>query len=209
MIATWATDVSIAYFAGIVFGSPAGIVATRVSGWAPAMTISIVGAMVAVLIVRRLGRHRTGGAVPAPSRSATAAAACLAILLGACSKSPTAPTPILATETLTGTVQVGGSDSKRFTVSYTGDVSDGSLTLNGLTSVATGAAVATTIGVGFGSLAFDGSCVRSATYTATAATLGQEMFASGAFGPGTYCVQVYDAGTLTEPLNYSLTLKHY
>jgi hypothetical protein len=35
------------------------------------------------------------------------------------------------------------------------------------------------------------------------------MFATGAFGPGTYCVQVFDAGTLTEPLNYSLTLKHY
>jgi hypothetical protein len=112
MIATWATDISIAYFAGIVLGSPAGIVATRVSGWAPSMTISIVGAMVAVLIVRR-GRHRARQTVPAPSRPAAAAVACLALLLGACAKSPTAPPPVLATETLTGTGQVGGSDSKR------------------------------------------------------------------------------------------------
>jgi hypothetical protein len=209
MTAAWTTDISIAYFTGIVVGSPAGILATSVSEWTPSMTISIVGAMVAVLITRRLGRQRARAPMPAPSRPAAAAVICLGMFLGACSKSPTAPTPVLATETLTGTVQVGGVDSKPFTVNYTGDVSDGSLTLNTLTSVTTGTAVATTIGVGFGTPAFDGSCVRSATYTATAATLGQEMIATGAFGPGTYCVQVFDAGTLTEPLSYSLTLKHY
>lgn len=129
--------------------------------------------------------------------------------LAGCGKSPVGPTPELTTETYTGTVKTGGSDFKTFVVNYALTSSDASVTVTAITSVATSTAIDTTIGVGFGNIAFDGSCTRAAAYTATAAKVSQELIASGAFGAGTYCVQVYDAGTLTEAINYAITVKHY
>ena len=123
--------------------------------------------------------------------------------------STTSPTPTLSTETLTGTVKTGGSDSKSFTVNYASSASDASVAVTALKTAAAGTDLAVTIGVGFGSVAFDGSCTRSAAYSATAAQVNQELIASGAFSAGTYCVQVFDAGTLTEDATYTLTVKHY
>jgi hypothetical protein len=146
-------------------------------------------------------------------RSSTALAGLLTLttLAAACggTSQPTAPTPVLATENFTGTVAVGGADSKRFTVSYADSASDASITVTSLTKVSDGTAVTTTIGVAFGTIAFDQSCAASANYTASAANLNQEYVAQGAFGPGPYCVRIYDAGTLTEPVNYAVTVKHY
>ena len=200
MDGTWASDTAFAYVAGLVAGAPVGVSVAYLSGWDMSVTIIIGAAMAGLLARRRAIRRRLG---------VTASLLACVVLVTGCGKSPTAPTPVLATETFTGTVQVGAAHSNRFTVNYAEAASDASLTLNTLTVAATGISTTTTIGVGFGSLAFDGSCLRSTTYTAPAAILGQEMVASGAFGPGPYCVQVYDAGTLTEALSYSLTVKHY
>jgi hypothetical protein len=147
-------------------------------------------------------------------RSRQTPLAALTLVLGAvisagCNNGSTTPTPTLSTEDFTGTVAVSGWDSKQFTVNYQLTASDASVTVTALTSTATGTPVSTTIGVAFGSFAFDGSCTAASAYTATAAPIGQELVASGAFGPGRYCIKVFDAGTLTESINYAITVKHY
>jgi hypothetical protein len=135
----------------------------------------------------------------------------LVALIAACNKSTTIPSPVLTTDTLSGTVNPQGSDFKTFTVQYTYSSSDAILTVTSLKSVATGAALNITIGAGFGQLAFDGSCTRSTTFTANAAAVGAPYNTSPnvPFGPGPYCVSVFDAGTLTEPVAYTVTVQHY
>ncbi len=132
-----------------------------------------------------------------------------AALFAGCGKPPTAPTPVLATETVTGTVDVLGSSTKTFTVDYDNDISDASLTVASLTRVSDGTPVTVTIGIGFGEIAFDGSCVLATRYTSNAAAIGQELIAAGAFFGGDYCFRIFDSGTLTEPVTYTVTLKHY
>jgi hypothetical protein len=146
---------------------------------------------------------------PARHTLRLAAVAVLTLAVSGCGKT-TAPTPIpvLATDTFTGTLAQLGKDSKTFTVNYTGDYSDASVTVNSLTTGG-GTALSTTIGIAFGSIAFDTSCTPSSTLTATAATLGQEMRTPVAFYAGRYCVLIFDSGTLPEAVTYSLTVKHY
>jgi len=135
-----------------------------------------------------------------------------AVIAAGCGSSnqPTAPTetPVLSTETFTGTVQPAGKDSKAFTVTYSSDYSDASITLTALTN-ASGAAVQTTMGLAFGTIAFDTSCTPAAQLTAPTAAIGQELRTPAVFYSGKYCVSIFDAGTVTEPLNYSITVKHY
>jgi hypothetical protein len=138
-----------------------------------------------------------------------ALAASLAMLATACgSATPIQPTPVLETENFTGTLDLLGSSSKTFTVKYASSASDGAVTVTALTKISDGAAMTVTIGVGFGNVGADGSCTRSATYTGNA-TIGQELIATSAFTPGTYCIQIFDAGTLTEPVNWAMTVKHF
>jgi hypothetical protein len=144
------------------------------------------------------------------SLSFSVGAALLALGVAGCSKSPTSPTPVLATDTFTGTVALLGADSKSFTVNYAYSISDAAVTLKSLTSVATSAPVSSTIGIAFGQIAFDGGCQRVSTFTATSVTVGQApLVAASAFQNGTYCVQVFDNGTLTEPVNYTIDVQHY
>ena len=123
--------------------------------------------------------------------------------------SPAAPTPVMEIENFTGTLAVLGKDFKPFTVTYSATASDASITVTAITAVDDQAAVATTIGVGFGEPAADGSCTRSATHSTNTAQIGQELIATAAFGPGPYCVQIFDAGTLTESVNYAMTVRHF
>jgi hypothetical protein len=141
-----------------------------------------------------------------------------AILLGlisSCNKTPTAPTPVLQTETFTGTLQPLGLDVKTFAVVYTQSSTDLSVIINSLTTV-TGSTAVTgiTMGIGFG--AVSGSTCSLQVQTPVA-TLGQELFAPNGASPGTYCVQIFDCptgttgctSTLTEAVTYSMTVKHY
>ncbi|MEO7189873.1 MAG: hypothetical protein ABI051_02325 [Vicinamibacterales bacterium] len=133
----------------------------------------------------------------------------LAAAAAGCSKNPAAPTPVLTTETFTGSLQVLGSSSKNFTVNYSLSASDASVTVTSLTTSANSTPITTTIGIGFGVPAFDGTCTRSATYSSSVAAINQELPALGVFGQGTYCVQIFDAGTLTQAANYTFVVKHY
>lgn len=145
------------------------------------------------------------------SRTRRSFVALVPLLLGlaGCGNQTTTPTPVLATENFTGTLAVRGSDAKRFDVTYAVAASDASIMVTSLTTVAANTPLSTTISVAFGSIAFDGSCTASTTYTAAAAAINQELVAASAFGPGTYCVKISDIGTLTEPANYAMTVKHY
>ncbi len=142
-------------------------------------------------------------------------AATAVTLLGlstACSKAAaTVPTAVLVNEDRSGTVQMGGQDIKTFTVNYTYDYSPASVTVKSLTSAATGAALSITIGVAFGSLdTFDGSCTRRApTRRSPLRSSAWKTAPPPTFSAGPYCIAVFDAGTLTEPVNYTVTVKHY
>ena len=132
------------------------------------------------------------------------------------STSPTAPAstpaPVLTTETFTGTIAPLGTDSHTFTVNYAASNSDASVTITSLSTISTGAAQTISIGVGFGSTNL-GVCSRASNYSNPAAPLNTELQTSGApFIAGSYCVQLFDntsSPTVTEPLNYSITVKHY
>lgn len=142
--------------------------------------------------------------------SALFAATALIGFLAGCKKDPVIPTPVLETQEFTGTLSPGGTNIHTFTVSFAYSGTDASVTLKSLTGPS--GAVSTTIGLGFGTLGFDGSCTRSSAATVAAANIGQEYATSGGlFGAGNYCISVFDAGTLAAvgALNYAITVKHY
>jgi hypothetical protein len=136
----------------------------------------------------------------------------LVSLVGCGSKSPVTPTPVLATDTFTGTIAPLGIQAFPFTVNFSAYGTDASITVTSLTSVATGAAKTITLGVAFGQVS-GSTCAASTTYTNVATPLNTELPTSGGiFGPGTYCIQVFDnkaAPTVTEPMNFTVIVKHY
>ena len=123
----------------------------------------------------------------------------LALMVSACgsspSTSPTTTTSGLTTENFTGTVAVGGTDSKTFSVAVTGVVS---VTLT---------AAPVPMGLGVGQPGGASGCVLlpGGSTTATAGTLAQ---LAGEVTPGTFCVQVYDVSNQTVPVTYSVTVTH-
>jgi hypothetical protein len=151
-------------------------------------------------------------AVPQPAPFALVAA-CFVLAAGC--GSATAPSPTLQTETFTGTLQPLGTDFKTFSVAYTQSSTDLSVKIDSLQTVAASTPVTgITMGIGFGAVS-GGSCsLQVQTPTAALAT---ELFAPNGASAGTYCVQIFDcpAGTtgctsmLTEPVTYSMTVKHY
>ena len=145
--------------------------------------------------------------------------AALAVLLfsavSACGGSPNEPDPVLQTETFTGTLQPLGADFKTFAIAYAQGSSDLSVTITNLSTVANATPVTgITIGIGFGTVSA-GTCAMQ--IQAPAASLSQELFAPNGASAGTYCVQIFDcptgttgcSSTLTEAVNYTMTVKHY
>ena len=136
----------------------------------------------------------------------------LFVCVSACGgKTGPSEVPTLSTETFTGTIDPLGASSHPFTVRYEAGYTDASITVNSLTAVSNGAAAATTIGVAFGNMN-QGVCTRAPSYSILA-TLNQELPTSDQpFIAGTFCIQIFDhpdSPTVTEPVNYSLTVKHY
>src|SRR5215207_4815399 len=101
---------------------------------------------------------------------------------------PTAPTPVLQTESFTGTLQPLGVDFKTFTIVYNQGTTDLSVTVNSLTTVANATPVTgITIGIGLGTVT-GSTC--TAQIQAPAAPLTQELFAPNGASAGAYCVQI-------------------
>ena len=152
---------------------------------------------------------------PAARRLSMVALATFAAFAPGCGDSnPAAPTPVLKTESFTGTLQPLGVDFKTFTIANTG-TTDLSVIVNSLTTVANATPVTgITIGIGFGTVS---GVTCAAQIQAPAAPLNQELFAPNGASAGAYCVQIYDCptgatgctSTLTEAVTYSMTVKHY
>ncbi len=146
-------------------------------------------------------------------RATTAALCGVLLLLGtACSHdSTTAPsstsTGTTATaaaptvsETFTGTLPVGGFKFYSFNIAVNGTVN---VTLNSVT----GAGVPATVQVGLGIGAPSGiDC--AATTSITAGTTTPAPQTTGTFGPGAFCVRVYDVGNLFNAANFNITIAH-
>ncbi len=128
--------------------------------------------------------------------------ASLAVTASACSglidQFPTTPTPVITTETFTGTVAVNGSATHPVFTGATGSV------VATLTSL--GEAPPSKVGFSMGTLSIAGVCnivlkndnagVNSAL-TGTVSTL-----------QGSLCVSVYDTGALAGPIDYTFTVSH-
>lgn len=145
-------------------------------------------------------------------RAPFVALALLGLASAGCGSSNTIPSPVLTTEVFTGTVAPLGADFKNFVVNYQYSASDASVTLTNLVTSANSTPLPNgTIGIAFGQPAFDGSCAISATYSANSAKINQVLTTSGGvfIGPTTYCVKIYDGGTLTEPVIYTVSVQHY
>jgi hypothetical protein len=141
--------------------------------------------------------------------------AILFVLVSGCNSNPTAPTPVVQTTNFTGTLQPEGLDFKAFIISYTAGPSELSVTVNSLTTVANATPLTDiTIGVGFGVVSGTTCVLQIQT---PAATLGQELFAPNGATAGSYCVQIFDClpgatectPKLPEPVNYSMTVRHF
>jgi hypothetical protein len=127
------------------------------------------------------------------------ALSCALALIG-CSEMdiPTLPAAVPVTETFENQFGIQGTATRSFVVSETGTVS--------VTLTAAGPPAGVALGVGIGIPRATGSgCSLSRAVTATAASAPQLMVTAE---PGTYCVQVFDVGTLTGDVAFSVSVLH-
>ena len=110
--------------------------------------------------------------------------------------SPTTPstTSTATSETWSSTVAPGGQSARSFTVNASGTIN--------VTLTAAGA----TLGVGVGlPRVSGGGCRLGVSVNASAGTAPQISAPADA---GQYCVQVFDLGTLTDPVGFALKIDH-
>jgi hypothetical protein len=130
----------------------------------------------------------------------TALVLSLALAAAACSSDtevPPAPTvvPASITDTLSGTLSVGGTSAQPFTVVQTGRLT---ITLNSVTPAAA-------VGIGIGSPSAGGCALVS---TQSPVSPGSSIVMSGIALAGNLCVSIYDIGQLTNSVTYTLTIFH-
>jgi hypothetical protein len=139
----------------------------------------------------------------------------LAMAASGCTTDSTGPSPVPQSETFTGTLQPQGFDFKSFTVTFPAAATNLSVIVTSLTTVATSTPVTgVTIGVGFGVMS-QGAC--SVQIFNPVAPLGTEQSVPGGVEAGTYCIRISDCppltgsctSVLTEPVTYSMTVKHF
>lgn len=123
----------------------------------------------------------------------------LALLVGACgddNNTPTTPTNTSSTKTETwgSVVAPGGQSTRSFTANNAGSIA--------VTLTAAGA----TLGLGVGvPRTTGGGCRLGVTVDAAPGSTPQLTAQADA---GQYCVQVYDLGTLTDPVPFELKIEH-
>ena len=112
---------------------------------------------------------------------------------------PSSPSVTLTTETLTGTVPVGGSDAHNIVLSQAGQLD--------VTLTAAGPPSTIFMGLGIGTLS-GSSCVFLSGATTNVQAGASPQLSGSAVAAGTYCVAVYDIGNEAAPVTYSLTVVH-
>ena len=138
---------------------------------------------------------------------------CVLIFGGACSHNSTtepsltsttsATTTVAAptvTESFTGTLPVGGFKFYTFNIAASGTVN---VTLNSVT----GAGIPATVQLGLG-IGQPSGIDCATTVSVTVGSNGAAPQQTGTFGPGTFCVRVYDVGNLFGPAAFSITIAH-
>jgi hypothetical protein len=119
---------------------------------------------------------------------------------GSSSTSSTAAAAPTVSESFTGTLPVGGFKFFSFNIAANGTVN---VTLNSVS----GAGIPSTVQVGLG-IGTPSGIDCSTTTTVTAGVTAAAPQATGTFGPGTFCVRVYDVGNLFGPANFNITIAH-
>ena len=141
------------------------------------------------------------------SRVALVLACAGTLSLAACgnntSTSTTSPSPTPAdatiTESVAGTVTVGGGLFYSFSMAQYGNVA---LTLTGVSGDELPDGF--TLGLGIGRPSGTG-CLTSSTVSASPGDTAQ---LTGVYGPGIFCVRIYDAGVLVKPANVTASVAH-
>ena len=135
----------------------------------------------------------------------------LLLLASACSKGNTTPTTPTSTtpspvttptisENFVSTVTVGGAAFYSFNIDANGTVN---VTLNSVSGDGVPATVQ--LGIGIGTPA-GVDCTVTSSVTAGVATAAPQL--TGAFGPGLFCVRIYDVGNLFGPAAFRATIAH-
>ncbi|MBS1817368.1 MAG: hypothetical protein JSU08_05540 [Acidobacteria bacterium] len=127
-----------------------------------------------------------------------AASAC-----GGTASSTTSPSTVAADATINesfgATIDVGGGVFYSFSMQSYGNVA---VTLTAVTG--TDLPDDITLGLGIGRPSGT-SCTTSLS---TSATPGATAQLTGVYGPGVFCVRVYDAGTLSAPIQFTASVAH-
>lgn len=104
-------------------------------------------------------------------------------------------------EVFSGTLSVSGARFYSFPVTVYGHVT---VTLESLTGTSDASDPASTVGLGLG-LPRGTDCTTS---TVSAIGAGTDPQLRNTLDPGIYCVRVSDAGTLTEPVSFTVRIAH-
>ena len=136
----------------------------------------------------------------------------LILLTAACAQSdsststtePSTTAPPSAVEAFSGTLQPAGTNLHTFTVKETGYVE---ITLIGVVpQLGAGPSAPITLGLGIGTPdTFTGTCLVLYKVNAQAGTAAQ-IIGTATAGPD--CLTVFDVGTLSQPVIYTVTVAH-
>ena len=145
-------------------------------------------------------------------RATTAALLGILVLCGACSHnsttepsntSTTTTTPVASptiTEGFNGTLAVGGFRFYTFNIAASGTVN---VTLNKVSGTNVPATVQLGLGIGQPS---GTDCATTVSVTASSAFAAPQT--TGTFGPGLFCVRVFDVGNLAGSATFAVTIAH-
>ena len=100
-------------------------------------------------------------------------------------------------ETFSGTLAPQGSNIYTFTVARSGTVK---VTLTSVAPTAT-----TPVGLGLGTPSGNACTLTSSTPSATAGTTAQISVTQS---PGTYCIRVFDSGSVSAAITFSVKVEH-
>ena len=116
------------------------------------------------------------------------------------SSTTTTPATPTVTEPFNGTLPVGGFRFYSFNIAVNGTVN---VTLKSVSGTNVPATVQ--LGLGIGQPAGT-DCTTSVTATAGSQFAAPQ--ATGTFGPGLFCVRVFDVGNLAAPATFAITIAH-
>ena len=111
---------------------------------------------------------------------------------------PTTPDPVFVTDTFTGTLTVNGAQTHNVFTSATGIVT--------ATVISLGESAPEKVGFSMGTLSTIGTC--TVVLHNDFAVVNSSLSGTVASLNGSLCVRVFDVGSLTAPVDYTITVNH-